>query len=186
MPALSESARPNGLPIANTDWPVCTVDESPSVSGMSVVDGGVDLDHREVGAAVAADERALRGLAVLELHGDRGGAAHDVVVGDDVALAVDHEARALRLAGLRLLSRPKKESLLSEPLVVTTMSTTPGEVRLYRSTSEERSELFRAAGWIVAHRARRSQQHRVLVPESAMAYAPTPFPHPRQRRVQTR
>ena len=53
MPAVSESARPNGLPIANTPWPVCTVDESPSVSGVRVVaDGSTLITARSVSASL--------------------------------------------------------------------------------------------------------------------------------------
>ena len=75
---------------------------------MSVVGGRVDLDHREVGAAVAADEGGLRGLAVLELHRDGGGAVDDVVVRDDVALAVEHEAGPSAFADCDCCGPPKE------------------------------------------------------------------------------
>ena len=70
----------------------------------------IDLDDRDVAADVDADEltRDALGLgaALVEHHGDAAGAlaalVHDVRVGEDVALLVDHEAGAERLGALRL------------------------------------------------------------------------------------
>jgi hypothetical protein len=61
----------------------------------------VDADHREVGGAVGAEQLDRDGVAVLaEADLQRGGAVDDVLVGDDVALVVDHEARPGGLAVL--------------------------------------------------------------------------------------
>src|SRR3954453_21520748 len=60
----------------------------------------VDLDDRDIGRAVGADDLRARGLGVGERDLDRRRAVDDVLVRGDVAVGVDHEARAL---GLRLL-----------------------------------------------------------------------------------
>ncbi len=73
----------------------------------------------------------------------------------------------------------KNELLLPELLVVTTMSTTPGDVRLYRLTSDEPLELLRsAAGWTVPLAIGAPAAGDAPEDESAMAYAPTPVPAP--------
>ena len=58
---------------------------------------GVDVEDRDVGRRVAADDRRVVGLAVPEGHLDRLGAVDDVLVRDHVALLVVDEAGALRL-----------------------------------------------------------------------------------------
>jgi hypothetical protein len=56
---------------------------------------GLDLQHRDVGAGVGADDFRLERAVVEQLHGDVGGVLDDVRVGDDVAvLCVDDHARA--------------------------------------------------------------------------------------------
>src|SRR5207302_3437165 len=57
---------------------------------------GLDLQDRDVGLRVAADD--LRGVfaVVLQRHFDLGGLAGDVVVGDDGAGGIDDEAGAER------------------------------------------------------------------------------------------
>src|SRR5690606_29054420 len=45
---------------------------------------GLDLDERNVGDGIRADEAALELLAIREGHGDLGGVTGDVVVRDDV------------------------------------------------------------------------------------------------------
>ncbi len=70
---------------------------------------GVDLDHGEVGGLVDADD-ARRAAEVLrvgiggELDVDLVGLLDDVIVGDDVALGVDDEAGAERLADLAVVA----------------------------------------------------------------------------------
>jgi hypothetical protein len=62
----------------------------------------VDLQHRQVGLGIAADQVGGHFLAVveddrrLELRRVGGGVGDDVVVGDDVAAPVDDDAGALR------------------------------------------------------------------------------------------
>ena len=60
----------------------------------------VDLEQRDVGGRVAADQRRFQGVVVREAHLDRGRSVDDVEVGDDVPFVVEHEARAERLGGL--------------------------------------------------------------------------------------
>ena len=61
----------------------------------------VDLEHGQVGLRVATDQVGGHFLAVVEHHGGLelarvvGRFGDDVVVGDDVAAAVDHEAGSL-------------------------------------------------------------------------------------------
>jgi hypothetical protein len=54
----------------------------------------LDLDERHVGARVLADDLRLEALAVGEGHAHLVGALDHVAVRQDVALVVDHEARA--------------------------------------------------------------------------------------------
>src|SRR5690606_29120035 len=57
---------------------------------------GIDLQHGKVGALVGADQLGLQLRAVIENDGEALAALDDVVVGDDVAVGGDDEARALR------------------------------------------------------------------------------------------
>ena len=86
---------PNGLPTATTQSPICAALLSPKADiGQRLV--GVDLQHREIGARVAADDLGGVFAVVLQGHLDLGGLADDVVVGDDVARGVDDKAGAER------------------------------------------------------------------------------------------
>ena len=68
-----------------------------------VVAGLVDLDHGDVGLRVGADDLGVEGLAVIHSHGDGLGVLHHMIVGDDVAVGGNEEARALADHRLRLL-----------------------------------------------------------------------------------
>ena len=59
---------------------------------------GVDLDDGDVGGGIRADELCVVCRAVREFDRDRACAGDDMVVRDDVASAVDHEAGAESLA----------------------------------------------------------------------------------------
>src|SRR5204862_103088 len=82
--------------IADRDHPVA----DPRLAGVLEVHiregapAGLDLDHRQVGALVAADDGGLELALVLEHHLDGLGVLDDVVVGDDEAVGGDEEARA--------------------------------------------------------------------------------------------
>ena len=103
MPSVAVRSRPNGLPIAIATSPTLTPHESANCSGLTPAGTRrrVDVHDGEVAGLVdaldlAADRAALG--AELDLHGLAG--AHDVVVGDQRALAVDEEAGAAAAAGL--------------------------------------------------------------------------------------
>src|SRR4051794_26372115 len=71
---------------------------------------GVDLQQRDVAGDVLADDLRVDGLVVRELHGHLDRAVDDMRVGEDVAVAVDDEAGAGRLA--LLLGRSHVEGRL--------------------------------------------------------------------------
>ena len=102
MPAVTVCESAKGLPMASTQSPTCAVSELPSLTvGSGRV--GVDLDDRQIGGLVDADH-ARRTAQVLvvrvggELDVDLVGLLDNVIVGDDVALGIDDEAGAERLA----------------------------------------------------------------------------------------
>ena len=71
--------------------------------GVAVAEGdigqrlaGVDLEQREIGLGIAADDLGRVFAAVLEDDLDLAGVADDVVVGDDIARGIDDEAGAER------------------------------------------------------------------------------------------
>jgi hypothetical protein len=66
---------------------------------------GVDLQERDVGRPVGADDLGLHALLVRETDLDVARAGDHVVVGHDVARLVDHESGALRLL---LLARQRE------------------------------------------------------------------------------
>jgi hypothetical protein len=116
MPAVTEWPRPNG--IADRDHPVA----DPALVGIAelggrqrLLVGRLDLEHGDVDPAVGADQLGLELGVVAQDHRDVLGALDDVVVGEDVALAVDDEARAQRGAAAFCCSPPlrSKNSLNS-------------------------------------------------------------------------
>ena len=56
--------------------------------------GRVDLEHADVGVLVAADDIGVEAAAVEQEDPHAAGAINDVVIGEDVAVGRDHEARA--------------------------------------------------------------------------------------------
>ena len=84
---------------------------------------GVDLQHGDVARRIGADQRGLGLVAVREADGDGARALDDVRVRDDVAVGVEHEARAL---GLAAPPWPNGCRSLFDDTPFTTMSTTPG------------------------------------------------------------
>ena len=101
MPCVTVLRSPSGAPAAITSSPTLHLVGVAEPGHRQVVDV-VDLEHGQVGLGVAADEVGGHFLAVVEHHrrlelaGVVGGLGDDVVVGDDVAAAVDDDARALR------------------------------------------------------------------------------------------
>ena len=87
----------------------------------------VDLDQRDVGVGIGADDARAESPAVRQLHRDPLGAIDDVVVGQDAAVGVDDEAAAG--------AAPRGIALAAGPLSRTVRRTDPadrGSVRLRR------------------------------------------------------
>ena len=96
MPLVTVLSRPNGEPMATTCWPTSRSADVPRVAGCEAA-LAVGLDDGEVGDRVAAEDLGLRVAAVVERDGDRpavGRGLHDVVVGEDLAVAADDDAGA--------------------------------------------------------------------------------------------
>ena len=92
MPKDTVCSSPKGWPSASTNSPTRSRFESPS--GGDGQPGGLDLDQRQVHALVLPDEPALEAAAVGQLDLDALGVGDDVLVGDEVAVLADEEARA--------------------------------------------------------------------------------------------
>ena len=95
-PAVTEPARPKGLPIATTSWPTVSRSASPSVAaGRSRALGA---EHGKVGERVRADEREGQVAAVGEARPQAAaGALDDVGRGEQEAVGRDHDAAAAPL-----------------------------------------------------------------------------------------
>ena len=107
-PTESELCLPNGLPIAATGVADDDRGRVAERHRCQRVVGGIDADDADVAEQVPADDRRRHALAVAELDVELRGARTHVrrAVGDvrdhvrvreDRAVAVDDEARALRL-----------------------------------------------------------------------------------------
>ena len=95
-PVVSVRSRPNGLPIAIVGSPTCTSCESPSASGLRSGPSGSTLSSARSVEASRPTTFAVDGLLVAEAgRVTFVGARDDVGVGEDVAVLVDHEARAV-------------------------------------------------------------------------------------------
>ena len=103
MPWVTVCDSPSGLPIASTTSPTCSRSERPRV--MTGRSRQVDLQHREVGVRVAAHDLDPGNAAVGQLHADLVEVGDNVLVGDDVTLAVDDDARTE--AGLHPLPKAR-------------------------------------------------------------------------------
>ena len=125
MPAVVVSGRLNGLPIATTGSPTCAVLELANGIGCSSRGRDVDLDYRDVGGRVGAEHLCGNAKPVLEVDPDAARVGDDVLVGEDVALLVVDDARALALLLLGA-SLPSQSSHWTAASEMTVMSTTPG------------------------------------------------------------
>ena len=96
MPAVAVRRRPNGLPIATTVSPTRMLSEFPKQAGRARVKSTA-RGGRRCRSRVAADERRPQRVLVREADLDVVGPLDHVVVRDDVAGLVDHEAGAERL-----------------------------------------------------------------------------------------
>ena len=108
---------PNGLPIASTTSPTSSRSESPN--GKSGEAARFDLEQRDVGLRIGADQARRIGAPVVERHLDLGGVGDDVAVGQDVAArgVDDHAgARALpsRARHLRQIEEAPEERVVEQ------------------------------------------------------------------------
>ena len=91
MPWVTDWDSPAGLPMASTTSPTFKRELSPNfATGKRRLRIAqvffVDLEHREVGQRIGAHQRGPQLLTVGQAHGDAGGAARHVVVGQDQAI----------------------------------------------------------------------------------------------------
>ena len=92
-PAVTEPAKPCGLPIATTSWPTRSRSASPSSAGGEIA--RVDAQHGEVGEGVGADDLELELAAVDERRAAAAFRARDDVGGGErEAVRRDHDAAA--------------------------------------------------------------------------------------------
>ena len=103
MPEVTVKVRfsPSGLPTASTHSPTRERVAVAQRGGSEVV--RVDLEHGQVGARIGADDLGLELTPVEQADRHLVGAVHDVIVGEDVAVLGDDEARARALLELRAL-----------------------------------------------------------------------------------
>ena len=125
MPAVVVSGRLNGLPIATTGSPTWAVEESANAIGCSSEAGTSTWITATSVRRVGAEHLGAAVLPVLEVDPDRGRAGDDVLVGEDVALGVVHDAGALA-RGLLLAATAAEEAAAAALLGRRVMSTTPG------------------------------------------------------------
>jgi len=83
---------------------------------------GLDLQDREVGFGVAADDVGLVGLAVVERNLDVVGFFDDMEIGQDVAVGADDDAGAETGVALRLSFRAVAEEVAEDRVVEQWMS----------------------------------------------------------------
>ena len=122
MPDVTVESRPNGEPMASTHCPFLSFLGSPMTSGVMPL--GLDLDQGDVGALVRADDLGLEFAAVGQRDVDVGRVDNHVVIGEDVAVFGDEEARSraarhgalFRLRRLRTL--PRRGRLLARRLEI--------------------------------------------------------------------
>ena len=86
MPLVTVWPMPNGLPIASTRSPTSSRSESPSGSVGSAV--GLDVQEREVGGLVGADQLGPELAPIGQHHHDLVGILDHVVIGDDQTVGV--------------------------------------------------------------------------------------------------
>ena len=115
-PTESDWSSPNGLPIAATGCPTTRSESLAELERLQVEVRGVDLEQRHVGERVEADDLRRDEVAVGELDEHLVGlvavraraVGDDVGVGDDLAVVVEDEARALGRPPAAEQARPRR------------------------------------------------------------------------------
>ena len=124
MPEVTVWPSPNGLPIARTKSPTCSWSESPIGTAVRLLRR--DLQHRDVGIGVAADQLGREAPVVLGGDLDAGRVLDDMGVGQHIALrGVDDDAGAgrlglalLRLLALRQVEKAAEERVLQQRVLL--------------------------------------------------------------------
>ena len=124
MPDVIERSSPSGFPIATTESPTRTAIRVPELERRQRARLRLHLQDGDIGGRIAADDLRSEALVVRKAHLDALRALNDVVVRDDVAGLVDHEAGAERL--LRLGRRAAEAERVEEG------------IRLYRDAPRRR------------------------------------------------
>ena len=104
---MTVRARPKGVPNAITSWPTTSV---AAIAQFGGAEGDfflcdfvhVHLDDGQIGPVIVADQMGGDAFLVGQRDINLDGPAGDVVVGEDAALLIDDDARAV--AALRLLA----------------------------------------------------------------------------------
>ena len=108
MPAVTVCRKPYGLPIAMAICPTRSLRESPEPAPAR--DPARDLEHREIGIRIVADDFRAGDAPVGKRDLDRRRAAGDVAVREEIAVRGDQEAgaRACRAARAATASVPRR------------------------------------------------------------------------------
>ncbi len=109
MPEVTVLSSPKGLPIATTHSPTSSWSESPKF-GAGKARLGVDLDNRDVGFWVPADDFGFVFLIVGKLDDDLGCILDHMIVGQNRPVTIDDKAgaqAALALWAARLRTTEK-------------------------------------------------------------------------------
>ena len=94
MPCVTVCPTPNGLPIASTTSPTCSVVGIAELDRRETLAAVLDAQHREIGARVLQHDLGLEFALVGERDLHLGRALDHVVVGDDEAAGIDDHARS--------------------------------------------------------------------------------------------
>ena len=120
IPIESDCCSPNGLPIAATGSPTANSSRSEMFRWLQVEAVRVDLDQRDVGVGIEADDVRRHAVAVAQLDVDLlrlprlpaavalAAGGDDVGVGDDLALVADDESGALAGAAAERSRRSRR------------------------------------------------------------------------------
>ena len=102
MPLVIDSERPSGAPAATTAWPTCTASDFANTAGLRSLTPSTLITARSlvaevpttVAGAVFPSGNVTVTLERPEPWPDDCGRRDDVVVGEDVAVGVEHDAAA--------------------------------------------------------------------------------------------
>ena len=88
----------------------------------------IELQHREVGVRIAADDLRVGDAPVGELGADQVGGGDHVVIGDHVRVAIDDDARAQALLQALPVARPGITKQLFDGIRLNAFGHEPGRI----------------------------------------------------------